>query len=237
MNIAVVDDNISFVDDFCNIIERICESYKFDYKIDKIYGGYSIVENYNNFDLIFLDIEMPDIDGIEVANQINKLKRENDTPFIVFVTNKDNLVFNALKQYPYSFIRKTHFNEDVEQCLVNIISKIKEKTIKYTVKDGRMTKFLNPKDIMYIEKEKNYVVFHTKDRDYKERSKIDEKSEDLSEFGFVRTHIGYLVNMSYVEEMTNTEFTLYNGTKIPISKTYKDAVKEQYFDWMVKQYG
>ena len=53
----------------------------------------------------------------------------------------------------------------------------------------------------------------------------------------MRTHIGYLVNMSYVAEMTNTEFTLYNGTKIPISKTYKEEVKEHYFEWMVKQYG
>lgn len=235
MNIAVVDDSISFVDDFCDKIERICENYNIDCGIDKLYDGYSIVENYNNFDLIFLDIEMPNIDGIEVSRQVNELKGENDTPFIVFVTNKDNLVFNALKQYPYSFIRKTHFDEDIEQCLVNVNNKLREKPIKYPVKDGRITKHFNPKDIMYIEKEKNYVVFHVKDRLYKERSKIDEKLYDLSEFGFVRTHIGYLVNMSYVAEMTNTEFTLYNGTKIPISKTYKNETKEKYFDWMVRQ--
>lgn len=235
MNIAVVDDSISFVDDFCDKIERICENYNIDCGIDKLYDGYSIVENYNNFDLIFLDIEMPNIDGIEVAKNINRLKGESDTPFIVFVTSKDNLVFKALEQFPYYFIRKTHLDSDIEQCIVNIKRSFDKNSKKYSIKDGRSTISITLRDIMYIEKDRNYVVFHTVSRQFRERSKIDEKIADLSSYGFVRSHVGYIVNMRYVEEMSNSNFILYNGIKIPISKTHKKAVKDQYFDWMVRQ--
>jgi len=234
MNIAVVDDNISFVKKFSTIINQKCKALNIKADIQQIYDGYLLIEKYKEFDLIFLDIEMPHIDGIEVSRQINELKGNNDTPFIVFVTNRDNLVFSALKQYPFSFIRKANFEEEVEQCILNVERKLEKQTIRYMVKDGRSSKFLNPDEIIYIVKDKNYVVFKTTDNEYRERSKIDDKIRGLSKFGFVRTHIGYIVNLRYVAEISNTEFTLHNGVKIPISKTYKKEAKEQYFDWMVK---
>lgn len=235
MDIAVVDDNISFVEEFSMIIKQECKTLGIDYNIQQIYDGYLLVEKCKEFDLIFLDIEMPYIDGLEVSKQINELKGNNDSPYIVFVTNRDNLVFSALKQYPYSFIRKAHFKEEVGRCIFNVKRKIEKQAIRYMVKDGRTSKFLNPNEIIYIMKDKNYVVFVTIDNEYRERSKIENKIQDLSKFGFVRTHIGYIVNLRYVAEITNAEFILHNGIRIPISKTYKKDVKKQYFDWVVEE--
>lgn len=237
MNIAVVDDCKRFVDEFCTIIKNYCEKNNIKYKIDAFYDGYSILENYGKYDLIFLDIEMPLIDGIEIAEKTNELKRKDnsETPYIVFVTNKDNLVFTALKQFPYTFIRKGHFDEDIEKCIVDINKKLNLRVAKYPVKIGRSKMFLNPEKILYIEKDKNYVLFNTADRQYRERGTIEDKLKDLAYYGFIRTHVGYLVNLKYVSEVSASEIILNNKSKIPISKSYRQSVKEKYFDWVVKQ--
>lgn len=234
LKIAICDDENQFLNEFKSIIENICANEKIEYVLDTYNSGYSAVDNYSKYNLIFLDIDMPDLDGIAASEQINKHKGNLDIPYIVFVTSKDNLVFDALKQFPYSFIRKSHFKEDIKNCILSINKKIADKAIRYPVKIGRNTVFLNLDNIMYVEKDKNYVVFHTTDNQYKERSNIDEKLRDLSSNNFIRTHIGYLVNLIYIKEITNTEVILLDGTKIPISKSYKQSVKDIYFDWMVK---
>lgn len=235
LKIAICDDENIFLNEYKTIIEKICTENLIKCTIDTLNNGYTAIDNYNKYDLILLDIDMPHLDGISAAEQINKLKGHLDIPYIVFVTSKDNLVFNALKQFPYSFIRKNHFSEDIEKCILSINNKLSDKVIKYPIKAGRNTIFLNPNDIIYIEKDKNYVIFHTKYDEYRERSNIDEKLKDLASSNFIRTHIGYLVNLTYIEEIANTEVTLLDGTKIPVSKSYKQSVKDIYFDWMVKR--
>ncbi len=178
---------------------------------------------------------MPGMDGIEAAGLINELKINPGSPYIVFITSKDHLVFDALKQFPYSFIRKTHFNEDIKMCILSLNKRLANEVIRYPVKIGRNTTFLDTESIIYIEKDKNYVVFHTDDFQYKERSNIDEKLKDLSPRGFIRTHIGYLVNPKYILEITGTEVKLKNAKTVPVSKNYKQSVKDKYFEWMAKQ--
>ena len=177
---------------------------------------------------------MPLINGIETAKKINELKKDEEFPIFVFVTNKDNLVFTALKQFPYSFIPKSDLADGIEKCIVTVNRKIKEKSIRYPVKVGRSTLFLDPDQIIYIEKEKNYVVFNTKNNQYRERSNIDEKLNDLRSYGFIRTHIGYIVNLKYISKVESNGVILNNGSVIPVSKSYKQSVKELFFDWMVK---
>ncbi len=234
MRIAIVDDDKCFNEYLADLVRQICVQKGIDFSVDSLYEGYSLIESHNKYDLIFLDIEMPLINGIETAKKINKLKKDEEFPILVFVTNKDNLVFTALKQFPYSFIPKGDLMEGIEKCIVNISKKIKEKSTKYPVKVGRSTLFLNPDEIIYIEKDKNYVVFHTANNEYRERSNIDEKLNDLSSYGFIRSHIGYIVNLKYISEITGSGLILNNGMVIPISKSYKQSVKEQFFDWMVK---
>ena len=89
LNIAVVDDDIFFVDNMINIIAKICDKMKIERTIDKYSNGYDILEKYKGYHLIFLDIEMPSIDGIDTAKRINELKGSAEIPFFVFVTSHD----------------------------------------------------------------------------------------------------------------------------------------------------
>ena len=106
INIAVVDDEPLFIDTLINKIADCCSSLKIKYFVDKYSNGYDILENYKSYHLIFLDIEMPSMDGIETAKTINESKGDSEIPFFVFITSHDEFVFDALKSFPYSFIRK-----------------------------------------------------------------------------------------------------------------------------------
>ncbi len=234
MNIAVIDDDKIFVSKIQNRISQICIEKQILCEVDMFYDGDAIVRNYSKYQLIFLDIDMPCLNGIEAAQKINTLKNTKDIPFIVFVTGKDNLVFNALRQFPYSFIRKAFLEEGIEKCICNVNAMLETKQQKYAVKVGRNIIFIDLNNVLYLEKEKNYVNFHTPTEIHKERSNIDDKSKSLQNKGFIRTHIGYLVNTKHVAEITANSIVLDNGVKIPVGIKYKADIKKRYFDWLVR---
>ena len=125
LKIAVVDDEIVFVESLINKITAVCEKLNLEFKIDKYSNGFDILENYSKYHLIFLDIEMPSIDGIATAKRINELKGSAEIPFIVYVTSHDELVFDALKSFPYSFIRKSKIESDLLLVILFILKKLK----------------------------------------------------------------------------------------------------------------
>lgn len=237
MNIAIIDDEDFFAKNIEDLIKRICKNHNIPNKTDVYHNGYNIIENYEQYHVLFLDIDMPALDGLEVARRINLLKKDLKLPLIVFVTNKDNLVFDALKQFPYYFIRKSCIDEDVEECIVRIYNTLNDDQSLYSIKVGRTTVFVNLSSIIYLEKEKNYIIYHTTEKDYSERGNMDDKSEELIKKGFIRTHVGYFVNAKHISEIKTNTVVLDNKVEIPISKKFKNSVKETYLEWLVKEYA
>lgn len=91
INIAVVDDEPLFIDTLINKIADCCSSLKIKYFVDKYSNGYDILENYKSYHLIFLDIEMPSMDGIETAKTINESKGDSEIPFLFLLQAMMNL--------------------------------------------------------------------------------------------------------------------------------------------------
>lgn len=236
MNIAIVDDNGTFLELFNSIISKACERNNIEYKIVTFYEGLSLLDDFANFHLIFLDIEMPVINGIEVAEKINSLKGANDFPYIVFVTCNDSLVFKALRSYPYSFIRKSDLENDMETCILKIQEKITANSSKYCIKGARKRVLINLKDVLYLEKDKNYIQYHTESEVLKERGTMDEKEIELAQNGFIRTHVGYIVNIKHIAELKLNEIVLDNSEVIPVSKRYRSLLEENYYKWLVDLY-
>ena len=157
LKIAVVDDEIVFVESLINKITAVCEKLNFEFKIDKYSNGFDILENYSKYHLIFLDIEMPSIDGIATAKRINELKGSAEIPFIVYVTSHDELVFDALKSFPYSFIRKSKIESDLYECINRINNSFEELHKTIVLHTERKDIPIVIGDIIYLEKIKNYV--------------------------------------------------------------------------------
>lgn len=237
INIAVVDDEPIFIDALIKKIAEICDKMKIECTIDKYSNGYDILENYKSYHLIFLDIDMPMLNGIKVCEEINKRKGTADVPYIIFVTSKDNMVFKALKQRPYTFIRKSELFNDVFDCIGLIYSKLRNANNDYIIKSGRDFVVLNLDDVLYLEKDKNYVIFYSNQLTYKERSNMDDKYADLGNRGFIRIHIGCIVNAKHISVFETNRVVLDCGKEFIVSKKYKDIAKKNYYDWLVKKYA
>lgn len=233
MNILIVDDDWTYLKELKFIVNSMCQGNDISAHITVTDDPVSIIDDelYKKNDVILLDIDMPDASGIDIASRVNELKGKAEKPYIIFVTNRDGLVFAALKKQPYSFVRKSDI-DDLIPCLCLINERLSYKDT-YVIRDGRKVENLFVHEIVFLEKRKNYVIFDTIGGEFKERSTIDEKYADLRVYGFLKPNIGYLVNPSYISEIQNDVIKLLDGRLIPIAKKYKNDIKKEFIDWMV----
>lgn len=234
MKIAIIDDEQICLNQIEEQVRNVCENNNLEHKIICYDSPAHIVdeEDFSAFDIVLLDIDMPGINGIELASEINKHRRSETIPYIIFVSAMDHLVFEALEQFPYSFVRKSHL-EDIDKCILNI-HKMRKISPVYGVKIGRTTKLIELDKTIYLEKQGNYVNFYTTEGVLQERSLIDDKYRDLAQFGFVRPHVGAIANAKYITDINSNYLRLTNGKEMSISRTYKKEIKSKFQEWLVK---
>ena len=232
MKLAIIDDENVFAERLRSYVLTLFAEKHTTVDITVTDNSEFILYNGKQFDVILLDIEMPSCSGIDLASKLNEKKCIDEKPFIIFVTNRDGLVFDALKQQPFSFVRKSHL-DDLKPCFDRLIM-LCESDIYYPIKSGRDIERVALKDIFYLEKQKNYVIYHTSRGMISERTTLDKKS-DLLNKGFLRTHIGYMVNIRCIEKIQTADISLSDGTIIPLSRKYSEAVRKQFFEWMANE--
>lgn len=230
MKILIVDDEQNILNQLRSVAAHGCRENGITAEIEATDDPEAVLNSAARYDVILLDIEMPRLSGLDLAARLNAARNGADKPYIIFVTNRDGLVFEALKQQPYSFVRKSHL-EDLAPCLMRLKEKCGEEYL--TVRSGRSTDRIAVSELIYLEKIKNYVVCHTISGTLRERATMDEKAAQLTAKGFVRSHIGYLINMRYIAEILPQTVRLTDGTQLPLSRKYVKSVRKQFFEWMV----
>ena len=218
MKIALCDDEKTFIDIMSKLIQKNLCTDVFDTFTVQMFADH-ICE----YDLIFLDIDMPCITGIELAK-----KCESYNTYIVFVTNKENLVFEAYNTTnAFGFIRKSNLQNDFVS-VIQRFNKINQNSHYLSVKSSNGIIKIPFADIYYIEKQINNVIIHTQKYDYREFNTLSNLEKVLINFGFIRTHIGYIVNLDYIIKISNTDVEICNGTRIPMSRHNAKYVKTEF---------
>ena len=110
--IAVCDDDKKFCLIIKEWLENQLKELNIQGKVEPIYSGSDLIDRFEEFSLIFLDIDMPKINGFEVYDAISKISSDGELPYIAFLTGKDEMVFDALKKHPLAFIRKSDYKEE-----------------------------------------------------------------------------------------------------------------------------
>ncbi len=179
-------------------------------------------------DIIFLDIDMPKLNGISLAN---KLRQSEDDVFIIFVTNREEMVFQSIQYKPFRFIRKSMMDSEMKEAISALLGEsLKAETELVIEKAGIMYR-LRYKDIIYVTSEKHNIHIVCSDNVYTIRRKLSDFEENLTSNMFIRCHIGYLVNPYYIYSIGDKKIMLDNDTEIPISRTRIEEVKEKYMNY------
>ena len=182
-----------------------------------------------SYRLVFLDIDMPEINGLEVGKQVKQINPQTD---IIYLSQREDLVFDTLQLHPFGFIRKSKIIQDFANVLELFVdtvlnSHFEDKKITISTKTETVSADMN--QIMYIEGNKNYQTFYLKDgKTFDARVLMGDLEFKLKEHGFIRVHKGYLVNYLFIRQIGVNELTLTNNKILPISNKRKDAIMEEY---------
>lgn len=226
MKIAIVDDDLIFAQSFKRILKNeFIDSIEL---LDIFLSAENFSASNSKYDLVFLDIDMPRMSGLEFA------KENKDNKFsIVFVTNRDDLVFEAYNTTnTLGFVRKSNLEEDLP-LVFDRFKRESQGSIHLTVKSGTSLRKIKYSEIFYVEKVSHNVILHTLTDDVTMRKTITDVESLLTNHGFVRTHIGFLVNMTYIKLIDTNSVKLSNGKSVPISRQNSKLVKDKFMRWSV----
>lgn len=204
-------------------------------------------------DAVFLDIQMPKLDGLEVALE---LTRGDKCPIIVFATAYDRHAIKAFEINAIDYLLKPFEEERVKLTIERIregISRSKEYNLSKTISDliqkeigkpkSRVNKiavqeedrvfFLDPDEIVYIYREGRDVFIITDKHKYTSKYSLQSLEDKLKDYHFLRTHRAYLVNINRIEQMVpwfNGAFTLImkdqNHSEVPVSRMFLKELKD-----------
>ena len=202
-------------------------------------------------DLLFLDVQMPELDGLGVVDAIGAA----DMPLIVFVTAYDQHAIRAFEANALDYLLKPFSDERFEAAMARVKARLDERSMKefgqrvmkmvsaapaaperrldrLVVKAGGSTRFIRVIDIDWIEAAGVYVTLHVGGKELLYRAALNDLAEKLDPRRFVRVHRSALINIESVvqlEPISHGEFeaVLKNGSRTRVSRTYRGQLEKR----------
>lgn len=236
MKIAFCDDEqllLSLYDEYINKFSDIIPNLDYD----EFQSGTSLIDQYklaqNPYDIIFLDIEMDGLNGIETAK---KLRSVDENVLIIFVTSHTDYVYESFEVTPFRFIVKPVELDKFKEVLMAAYNKIQKdnKFLYFTV--NRNIVRLNCNEIYYMESQKRVLLIHTNSSTYKVYGKLAVYEKQLYQNDFISVHKSYLVNLNHVVEIDISSLKMVNGDIVPISENKRKYAKEEHMKFVLRSY-
>ncbi len=227
--IALCDDAKLQLDIINDHLYEIAEDYSLDIKIDLFSSGERLVSSYNQgnrFDIIFLDIQMEAMDGLETAERIRVLDSQ---VIILFLTGYTEYLQKGYEVQAFRYLIKPITKDKIQKAFLAAISQIQTKkrgSYLATCKGEDIKILLD--DIYYFEAKDHMVYIYEERNETQIRARLMDIEEELSSKGFVRCHKGYLVNVHRIRRFSSRDLTLDNGSVIPVSRSCIKKSKEAF---------
>lgn len=180
--------------------------------------------NCQRFDLIFIDIEMPDINGFQLAD---KLQIKIPDAFIVFISNYENFIYSSFEFQPLSFLRKNMIKDELPKVIIRYLKQTGFDRAYYGLPSELGEQALLIRDITYLECNGRKITVNTINHEKIEFiGKLKKHEKELEQYHFIRTHNSYLVSHRHIFSLEEEVVILMDQTKLPVSKHRRKKVKE-----------
>lgn len=229
VHIAIVEDEVIWRDTLLAYLKRFEGENDVTFSIDTFHSPVMLLENYKpKYEIIFMDIQMPDMNGMEAARRLRTVDQQ---VILIFVTNLTQYAIAGYEVSAMDYILKPVQYYSFAMKLTKAIWRLggqSDDSINVTTDTGSARVRL--KDIFYVEVRGHMLTYHTHEGSYYGFGSLISQEDKLREKGFVRCNSCYLVNLEYVGSVKGYTLTLKNGEELKISqpkkKSFMLAVKE-----------
>jgi len=215
-NIAIIDDNSIDTEYVAGLVKNWSETTDHTVHIQKFSSAEAFLFHYTehkDYDILLLDVEMGQMDGVTMAKTIRK---ENETIQIIFITGYSDYISEGYEVSALHYLMKPVKQDKLFEVLNRAIEKIsKNERILYLDIDREMV-CVPFHEIRYLEVRQNYVTIHSK-QNYTVKKTLSEFEADLDE-RFFRAGRSFLINLTYIQKVTRKEVWLTDNTVIPLSR-------------------
>ena len=218
---AVCDDDQKMLD---SILEKLHTYYPDECEIKTYTDGASLLSDccLNCFDAIFLDICMPGLSGMEIAEKI----RDNDRRVkIIFVSNKNELAYKGYLYDAFRFVRKSDLEQDLCEAAKSLKETFSMQSDYLVFKTSRGETVRAAKDIKFFEAKTHFINAVCNDGVVRICGTLREYEERMRDIGFIRIHKSYLVNFRYISSIEKNAVFLSCGKELPLSRYRVDDTK------------
>lgn len=228
---AICDDNQKVLDIIYEQLQRAYNNHDFPIQFDKFFVAQDLLANlYSSvhYDILFLDIDMPTINGIDLCRKIRKITTDI---LVVFISSKEQLVFQSMEVQPFRFIRKNYFSEELPALIrdtIRELTELKGTVITMNELHSKKVYSINIVKVLYIEVISKYCKIITTTGEFQIQYRIKNLETLLSPYGFLRPHRSYLVNYRYIFSIQKDCLILDNNISIPLSRKCSTQIKEDF---------
>ncbi len=228
LRIAVLDDEPIFHNNIRRKIYSIYDEIHLAVDVDCYSSGKELmyeVEDGKHYDIYLLDIDLPDMSGIDLGR---KLRERSPYCYIIFLTAYPQFAIEGYSAKAYQYILKDEWERKLTATLANIQKEMDARTEpSYRITVSTKLEKIPVKDIYYLYKDGKNVVFQTRNGQSSIRKTLSEVYEELPEEEFIYVDRSFIVNIEHVMKMKNREIYMSNGEIVPVSKPQLERVKKE----------
>ncbi len=232
MKIAICDDQMAMHTELKKHLENYAQKRNLIMIYNDYTNGFDLISSQNEYDIIFMDYQMAEIDGLETARQIRK---KNTDTTIIFLTSFPDIVFDTFEVNAYRFLVKPIDDARLEAALDSYLSDNDESNF-ILIKTDESNQKININDIIYIEASDKYCNIRTNEGTVLFKKTLSEIEKILPEDKFFRCHRTYLVGFRHIVSHTSTDVLFDNKEKALISRVKLPPFKKAFTNY-IKRYN
>lgn len=228
IKVAIVEDEQKCQNQIADYLNKYSKEKNVEISFAIFSNGLDFVENFHsNFDVIFFDIEMPLMNGMEAAK---KIRQKDENVEIVFITFLTNYAIEGYSVDAFDYVLKPINYLSFVVKLTRLIEKLKTKESKsylFSLKAGEKIN-LKRDSILYFESNDHYVTIVTTNEKYEIRNTIKNIVNDLNDSSFIQCGKSYLINMRHISSIIGNVVYIDNKEQLPISRAYSKTFIQEF---------
>lgn len=240
IRIAVCDDDKKTITTMEERLLELSEKGNIKVRIETYSDGAFLLADIRKgveFDLLYLDIEMEQLDGLSLAREFRK---DHPNAVLIYISNHESYLKELFEVDTFRFLSKPINTEKFEAYFRNAVEKIQlqQEEIFFSYSYDRQFFKVLLSDIVYFESQKRSIRLYKKGgTEGSFYGKLNEVEKQLKEAAvpFLRIHQSYLVNYNYIKQFGNTELELSNGKQLPISEDRRKTAEQKYGELLRKE--